>query len=87
MYTSYFIELLHKTWTIFGVSTLFNFHQDEVYLKQYAKRLREEIAKNLSQEDVTYDTKFYVMENILRPSPLDPPPIKVKCQQIKCLKE
>ncbi|KOX70729.1 hypothetical protein WN51_02153 [Melipona quadrifasciata] len=72
-------ELLHKTWTIFGVSTLFNFHQDEVYLKQYAKRLREEIAKNLSQEDVTYDTKFCVMENIsLRPSPLDPPPIKIE---------
>lgn len=75
--------MLHKTWTIFGVSTLFNFYQDEVYLKQYAKRLREEIAKNLSQEDVTYDTEFCVMENIsLRPSPLDPPPIKVKSTSI-----
>ena len=23
-------ELLYKTWTIFGVSTLFNFHQDVI---------------------------------------------------------
>ncbi|XP_068974999.1 uncharacterized protein [Bombus flavifrons] len=72
-------ELLYKTWTIFGVSTLFNFHQDEVHLKQYAKRLREEVANNLSQEDVTYDAEFCVMKDITqRPSPLDPPPIKIE---------
>ncbi|XP_043799395.1 centromere protein L-like [Apis laboriosa] len=72
-------ELLNKTWTIFGVSTLFNFYQDEICLKQYAKKLREEVANNLTQEDVTYNTEFCIMENIiLRPSPMDPPPIKIE---------
>ncbi|XP_054006791.1 uncharacterized protein LOC128891370 [Hylaeus anthracinus] len=72
-------ELLYKTWTIFGVSTLFNFHQDEVHLKQYAKRLREEVATNLAQEDVMYNAKMYIMDNVqTRPSPMDPPPIKVE---------
>ncbi|XP_076177704.1 uncharacterized protein LOC143151996 isoform X2 [Ptiloglossa arizonensis] len=74
-----FIELLHKTWTIFGVSTLFNFHQDEVHLKRYAKRLREEVAMSLSQEDVMYNAKLYIMTYVeIRPSPIDPPPIKIE---------
>ncbi|CAK9800254.1 Centromere protein L [Anthophora plagiata] len=73
------LELLFKTWTVFGVSTLFNFYQEEVYLKQYAKRLREEVANSLTKEDVTYNTKFLVMESIsLRPSPMDPPPLKIE---------
>ncbi|XP_076637044.1 centromere protein L [Colletes latitarsis] len=72
-------ELLYKTWTIFGVSTFFNFHQDEVHLKQYSKRLREEVAITLAQEDVTYNAKVYVMDNVAtRPSPMDPPPMKVE---------
>ncbi|OAD59737.1 Centromere protein L [Eufriesea mexicana] len=73
------LELLNKTWTIFGVSMLFNFHQDEIHLKQYAKRLKEEVTSKLSQEAVVYDVEFCVMENVTqRPSPLDPPPIKVE---------
>ncbi|XP_012144720.1 uncharacterized protein LOC100884034 [Megachile rotundata] len=71
-------ELLHQTWNVFGVSTLFNFHLDEVHLKQYAKRLREELANNLAQENVTYSAQFSVMDNITsRPSSLDPLPIKI----------
>ncbi|XP_076668464.1 uncharacterized protein LOC143369006 isoform X1 [Andrena cerasifolii] len=72
-------ELLSQTWNIYGVSTLFNFYQDEVHLKQYAKRLREEVAGTLAQQDVAYTAKFLVMENItVRPHPVDPPPIKVE---------
>lgn len=56
-------------------------------MKQYAKRLREEVANNLSQEDVTYDAEFCVMKDITqRPSPLDPPPIKVVSTNKICLK-
>lgn len=73
-----FIGLLRQTWTVFGVSVLFNFHQDETHLKQYAKRLREEVANASTQENVSYITEFTVMKNItLRPSPEDLPPIKV----------
>ncbi|XP_076298404.1 uncharacterized protein LOC143217728 [Lasioglossum baleicum] len=71
-------ELLNQTWTVYGVSTLFNFHQDEVHLKQYSKRLREEIAATLTQEDVAYKAKMFVMDNVTtRPSPMDPIPIKI----------
>ncbi|KZC10841.1 hypothetical protein WN55_01540 [Dufourea novaeangliae] len=71
-------ELLRKTWTIFGVSTLFNFHHDEVHLKQYSKRIREEVATNIAQEDVAYTAKMFVMNDVtVRPSPTDPPPIKI----------
>ncbi|CAL7933930.1 unnamed protein product [Xylocopa violacea] len=71
-------EFIHKTWTIFGVSVLFNFHQDEVHLKQYASRLREEVASTSAQEDVTYSTEFCVLEHITpRPSSLDPPPVQI----------
>lgn len=77
-YISYFVELLSQTWNIYGVSTLFNFYQDEIHLKQYAKRLREEVAATLAQQDVAYSAKFLVMENTtVRPHPVDPPPVKV----------
>ncbi|XP_076652665.1 uncharacterized protein LOC143358981 [Halictus rubicundus] len=72
-------ELLHQTWNIYGVSTLFNFHQDEVHLKQYSKRLREEVAATLTQEDVAYQAKMFVMDHVTtRPSPMDPVPIKIE---------
>ena len=72
-------ELLSQTWNIYGISTLFNFYEDEVHLKQYAKRLREEVAGTLAQQDVSYSAKFFVMENItVRPHPVDPSPIKVE---------
>ncbi|XP_029047373.1 uncharacterized protein LOC114878116 [Osmia bicornis bicornis] len=74
-----FEGLLRQTWTVFGVSILFNFQQDEVHLKQYAKRLREEVASASTQENVSYTTEFTVMKNItLRPSPEDLPPIKIE---------
>ncbi|XP_078042677.1 centromere protein L isoform X2 [Augochlora pura] len=72
-------ELLHKTWTVYGVSTLFNFHKDEVHLKQYSKRLREKVATTLTQENVAYTVKMFVMDNVeTRPSPMDPLPIKIE---------
>ncbi|XP_076382398.1 centromere protein L [Megalopta genalis] len=72
-------ELLHKTWTVYGVSTLFNFHEDEVHLKQYSKRLREKVATTLTQENVAYKVKMFVMDHVTtRPSPMDPLPIKIE---------
>ncbi|XP_076238271.1 uncharacterized protein LOC143181638 isoform X1 [Calliopsis andreniformis] len=80
-------ELLHQTWTIFGVSILFNFYLDETHLKQYAKRLREEVAVMLTQEDVTYDAKFFIKENVTRPSPIDPPPLQIEVHAKKIANE
>ncbi|KOC66964.1 hypothetical protein WH47_12391 [Habropoda laboriosa] len=38
-----------------------------------------EVANSLAKEDVTYNTNFIVMESIVdRPSPMDPPPIKIE---------
>ncbi|KAJ8679014.1 hypothetical protein QAD02_014801 [Eretmocerus hayati] len=51
--------LLKLTWTYYGVSALFNFIvNDEVQCKRYAKKLREEVASTLTQEDVSYDAKI-----------------------------
>ncbi|XP_031827318.1 uncharacterized protein LOC116424713 isoform X2 [Nomia melanderi] len=73
------IELLHKTWTIYGVSTLFNFHRDEIHLKQYSKKLREEVAATLAQEDVIYTAKMNIMDHItVKTSSVDPIPIKIE---------
>lgn len=71
--------LLKQTWYVCGVSTLFGFQPDsELQLKLYSKRLREEVAGILPSEDVTYDAQFSVVESInSRPSPADPPAIKV----------
>lgn len=50
----------------------------DLQLKLYAKRLREEIASNLTQEDVSYETKFTIVDDIdPRPLESDPPPISV----------
>lgn len=73
----YFIELLHQTWNIFAVSILFDFYRDEVHLKKYAKRIKEEVASTLTSEDVTYDATVSIMEDVTRPSPSDPLPLQV----------
>ncbi|XP_014219468.1 centromere protein L-like [Copidosoma floridanum] len=71
-------ELLKQTWNIHGVSILFNFHSDnEVLMKQYAKKLREEVATILSQENVTYNAKITVL-NIRRPKETDHPVVKIE---------
>ncbi|XP_017883331.1 uncharacterized protein LOC108626905 [Ceratina calcarata] len=70
-------ELLHVLWTVSAVSVLFNFHQDRVHLKQYAKRLREEVANSLAQENVVYNAEVSVMKNKTSDS-LDSPPIKIE---------
>lgn len=58
---------------------LFNLKKDdEVSLKQYAKRLKEEIGNNTSSDDVVYDAKFsLIQDEIPLPSPLDSDPLKV----------
>ncbi|KAL7300416.1 hypothetical protein TKK_0006842 [Trichogramma kaykai] len=69
--------LLRQTWNICGVSTLFNFQcENEVVLKQYAKKLREQVACMLSQEDVSYEAKVSVLE-LERPNSDDHPIIKI----------
>lgn len=57
--------LVSKTWNIYAVSALFGFQQDDIHLKLYSKKLREEIASVLSREDVTYDVKFSIMKDIV----------------------
>ncbi|KAL6266678.1 hypothetical protein P5V15_003742 [Pogonomyrmex californicus] len=57
-------ELIGQTWNIYAASALFGFQQDDIHLKLYSKKLREEIASTLSREDVTYDTKFSIIEDI-----------------------
>jgi len=59
------------------VSALFGIEQDDIHFKLYSKRLREEIASTLSREDVTYDAKFSVMENIAPRLNYEDPAIKV----------
>lgn len=59
-----FTDLVGQTWNIYAVSALFGFQRDDVSLKLYSKKLREEIAKHLSHEDLTYDANFSIMESI-----------------------
>lgn len=69
--------MLKQTWNIWGVSVLFDFNCDnEVQLKQYAKKLREEVACILSLDDVSYEAKISVLD-IQRPKETDHPVVKV----------
>ncbi|XP_029156542.1 centromere protein L-like [Nylanderia fulva] len=71
--------LIRKTWNIYAVSALFDFQQDDIYLKLYAKKLREEIASTLSRENVTYDAKFSIMEDVVpTPNHENHPAIKIE---------
>lgn len=71
------LEFLNQTWNICAVSLLYNFEfNNEVKLKLYAKRLREEVACMVSKENVTYDAKISVLE-MKRPTETDEPTIKV----------
>ncbi|XP_047366982.1 centromere protein L-like [Vespa velutina] len=59
-------EIISLTWNIYGVSALFGFqYNDKTILKLYGKRLREEIATNLSQENVAYDAHLSIIENTI----------------------
>lgn len=61
-----------------AVSVLYNFNsEDEVQLKQYAKKLREEVSCLLSKEDVSYEAKVQVLD-MKRPKETDHPVIEVK---------
>ena len=70
--------MLEQTWTIWAVSTLYGFRYDnEVQFKIYAKTLREAVCSML-KEDVLYDAKFSVIENLgPKPNSTDAPAIKV----------
>lgn len=71
-----FSEITTLTWNVYGVSALFGFkHNDRTVLKLYGKRLREEIAANLPQENVAYNANISVTESILKSNYL--PLIKV----------
>lgn len=72
-------EFLGLTWNIWGVTSLFGFQQDsEVVLKQYAKKLREEVASILPVDNVSYDCNFIILDRITpRPCNSDLPPIKI----------
>ncbi|KYN08890.1 PREDICTED: uncharacterized protein LOC108770107 [Trachymyrmex cornetzi] len=70
--------LVAQTWNIYAVSALFGIEQDEVHFKLYSKKLREEIASTLSREDVTYDAKFSVMEDIISKPNSEDPVIKIE---------
>ncbi|KAK2579356.1 hypothetical protein KPH14_008305 [Odynerus spinipes] len=70
-------ELISLTWNIYGVSALFGFqYNDKTVLKLYGKRLREEIATSLPQENVAYNANISV-ETILMSDSMYLPPIKV----------
>ncbi|XP_058793864.1 centromere protein L-like [Phymastichus coffea] len=72
--------LLRQTWNIFGISALFDFKcDDEVRMKSYGKKLREEVAANLSNEDVSYEAKISVLE-IKRPKETDHPIVQIEVQ-------
>lgn len=72
-------SLVHKTWNIYAVSALFGLQQDDINFKLYSKKLREEIASTLSREDVTYDAKFSIMDDIVpRPNHENHPAIKIE---------
>ncbi|KAL2737651.1 centromere protein L-like [Vespula squamosa] len=59
-------EIISLTWNIYGVSALFGFQYDnKTTLKLYGKRLREEIATNLSQENVAYDAHLSIAEDTI----------------------
>ena len=69
--------LVAQTWNIYAVSALFGIKQDDIHFKLYSKKLREEIASTLSREDVSYDAKFSIMEDITSKPNSEDPVIKV----------
>ncbi|KAL0103480.1 hypothetical protein PUN28_017616 [Cardiocondyla obscurior] len=50
-------------WNIYAVSALFGFQSDDLQLKRYSKKLREEIASTLPHENVSYEAKVLVMND------------------------
>ncbi|KAI4496763.1 hypothetical protein M0804_000573 [Polistes exclamans] len=59
---SYSQDIISLTWNVFGVSALFGFqYDDKTNLKLYGKRLREEIASNLSHENEIYIAKVSIV--------------------------
>lgn len=70
---------MKQTWTMWGVSSLFDFeYNDEVKMKLYAKKLREEVSRSLLKENVSYTAKFTLMDDLgPKPSPNDVPAVRV----------
>ncbi|KAI4498841.1 hypothetical protein M0802_006016 [Mischocyttarus mexicanus] len=55
-------DIISLTWNVFGVSALFGFqYNDKTNLKLYGKRLREEVATNLSNENETYNANISIV--------------------------
>ncbi|XP_011169215.1 uncharacterized protein LOC105202410 [Solenopsis invicta] len=71
-------ELVGQTWNIYAASALFGIKQDDIHFKIYSKRLREEVASNLSRENVTYDAKFSIMDNFVSRPNTEDPAIKIE---------
>lgn len=72
-------DLVGQTWNIYAASALFNVQRDDIHLKLYSKKLREEVACTSSREDVTYDAKFSIIEDLVSGSNYeDHPAIKIE---------
>ncbi|XP_012255181.1 centromere protein L-like isoform X1 [Athalia rosae] len=70
-------DLITKTWDVWAASPLYGMKwNEEVKLKQYAKRLRENVATSLCKEDVSYDAEFLILKDLVR-SRSHQPAIKV----------
>ncbi|XP_048508408.1 uncharacterized protein LOC105685550 isoform X2 [Athalia rosae] len=60
-------DLITKTWDVWAASPLYGMKwNEEVKLKQYAKRLRENVATSLCKEDVSYDAEFLILKDLVR---------------------
>ncbi|KAK0162329.1 hypothetical protein PV327_008675 [Microctonus hyperodae] len=72
--------LIKQTWNIYGISSMFGFdYNNERQLKLYGKRLREEVASILPQDNVTYDVNFTIDEDItFKPTVTDSPAIRIE---------
>lgn len=71
--------MIKQTWTIWAVSSLFNFkYNDELKMKLYAKKLREEVSRSILKENVSYTAKFTLLNDFgPRPNPNDVPAVQV----------
>lgn len=79
-YEKSFENLIKQTWTIWAVSSLFNFkYNDELKMKLYAKKLREEVSRSILKENVSYTAKFTLLNDFgPRPNPNDVPAVQIE---------
>jgi len=81
-----FVDLIGKTWKVFRVSPLHNFHYAATRMKQYGQRLREGLAALLTDStvDVQYDASFSVADGLTL-TENDSEAIKVCITRVHCM--